>query len=296
MAQPFQTGQKVHASFSSMELSMNMMDLQSSVADANCRYTAVHVAQTSGWFLEWSRAARSADVIIVVDSAAYRARYTLALGQEAALVRKLKRAGTKVYVVDFALSKGSDVTRNLLRGASGMGDYAAWEAFVTHTGRAVLERTAAGGAAAEDALLAHTVGSGVSSLPQPGATIDNADNAVAQLVLGVVPPSPTLAQPIMTAPPAGAPSYSVSSAEDKLARLLETVSHHDTHIPVSSLRTCTDVIASFCDRCVDLSCVVHFGWDVFGGWRHLGGGRKRSSGVAQRRGRRSGADSTGQQG
>ena len=140
-----------HGSFSSMQKSYQMIDLQSAIGEAKVarngrtfaiKFTLVHVGQTSEWFETWVRQLFLSEGVVVVYSNEYRRRFTEPLMMEAAAILKLlEDKAIKCYIFDPDIDSASDVMRNIQRNTPVMGNLAGWKEFVqTHSDAAAVAK------------------------------------------------------------------------------------------------------------------------------------------------------------
>ena len=90
-ASPHGRKKKVHMSFSGRCKAPLFGAVQDAVVKGGCEFTAIHTAQTEGWFEVWSAKARVADYVIVLFTAEYQSTFTPALKQEADLIHEVVR-------------------------------------------------------------------------------------------------------------------------------------------------------------------------------------------------------------
>ena len=125
---------KVHASFSGEESAPVSMQMQKCVQKAKYDFTGIHHGQTADWFEVWTDKAGVAEVMIIMFSDAYRARFTAALQREAHFIIDLEAKGTcRIFIFDPTKSSAADIYMNLEEDARYMGDVPGWKDFVTRT-------------------------------------------------------------------------------------------------------------------------------------------------------------------
>lgn len=88
----------------------------------------------------WSASARAADVIVVMFTPAYKARFTAALRMEAELIYKLYMQGTAVYVFESETMAAAEVRVNLQDGVKTMGSVTEWWSFCSKSATGAAEQ------------------------------------------------------------------------------------------------------------------------------------------------------------
>jgi len=134
-ASPHGRKKKVHMSFSGRCKAPLFGAVQDAVVKGGCEFTAIHTAQTEGWFEVWSAKARVADYVIVLFTAEYQSTFTPALKQEADLIHELHEKGTVVYIFDDVGAFGpkmaaAEIQTNLMEDVRMMGAFQRWWDFV----------------------------------------------------------------------------------------------------------------------------------------------------------------------